>query len=538
MKNVFGINIIPDNDVERVKAVDRYCIFNTPAEPAFNYIAELTKTIFKTPIAHISFVNGEEESIKASVGLNNTFRVNRGETMCALTILSSELTVIENALEEPLLNNHPYVHGPFGLRFYAGAPLISPDGYTIGTICIVDTEPRKFSAHEREILKGLAKVTMEQTELRLTNLKETQKQQDINNKLSASEQRLQSILDTMAEGVGIVNLQGQMVYSNAMAQQILGLKASDIKQRSFFDPLWQNFKVDGAPLTNEEHPITVMMRTGIPVFDQEIAVQPPDGERIYISINAAPVIDPKSGKITGGIGTFMDVTNRRKLLQQKEEFIGIASHELKTPVTSLKASLQMLDRMKDDLTLERINKLVAQSNKSLNKLGGLINDLLDADLMSEGQWKIRKTKVKLADIVIDSCQNVRAAGTHKIILQGDMDMDVYADKQQIDQVLVHLVNNAVKYAPESKDIIIKGERLPDAVKISVIDKGTGVPPDKMPHLFERYYRAGNTGLQFSGLGLGLYISKEIVEKHGGQINVETEQGKGSTFWFTLPLNVA
>ncbi|WP_345955824.1 ATP-binding protein [Mucilaginibacter sp. PAMB04168] len=535
MKSVFSINIIPDNDVERVKAVNRYCIFNTAPEPSFTRIAELAKTIFKVPIAHISFMGGDEEFIKANVGLGEMLNVDRGESMCALTVLHQKTIVVEDATEDSLFDNHPYVHGPFGLRFYAGAPLITADGYTIGTMCLVDTKPRKFSDHDKDVLEGLAAVAMEQTELRLATLQETEKQLAINDKLSASEQRLQSILDTMAEGVGIVNTDGHMVYANNIAQRILGITRHESKERGYNQSPWQHLQVDGSPLPPEDHPMAVMLRTGTSIYDHEIAVQPPNAERIYISINAAPITDPITGKITGGIGTFTDVTNRRKLLQQKEEFISIASHELKTPVTSLKASLQMLDRMKDNLTLERVNKLVSQSNKSLSKLSGLIGDLLDANRLSHGQWQIHKTRFKLEDMLTDCCQHVKNAGVFNTVLKGDISTEVFADQQQIDQVMVNLVNNAVKYAPGSKDIVIKVKKQVSAVKISVIDKGPGISPDKLPHLFERYYRADYTGMQFSGLGLGLYISKEIVEKHGGQIDVDTELGKGTTFWFTLPL---
>ncbi|GAB2703400.1 hypothetical protein GCM10027037_31500 [Mucilaginibacter koreensis] len=536
MKNVYGINLIPDNDAERVKALKRYQIFNTPAEPAFDNLAGLAQTIFKSSIAHISFLNGDEEYIKAGIGLGDLVRLDRGESMCALAILQPEVTVIEDALQDPLLANQPYVHGAFGLRFYAGAPLITSDGFIIGTFCIVDQVPRKFSTHDIEILQGLAKVAMEQTELRLKTLQEAETQRTINDKLTTSEQRLQSILDTMAEGVGIIDTNGRMTYANPMAQRILGLKESAIKERTFDDPQWQNLRIDGTPLPPEDHPMAVMMRTGMSVYDQEIAVQPPDGERFYISINAAPIIDHQTGNITGGIGTFMDVTNRRNLLRQREEFISIASHELKTPVTALKASLQLLDRMKDNPAPEKMQKLIAQSNKSLHKLNSLISDLLDANRITQGQWQIHKTVFKLSDMLADCCNHIRTAGTHDIILKGDIDTEVYADEHQIDQVVVNFVNNAVKYAPNSRNIIIAAQKTPAEVKVLVTDFGPGIPPDKLPHLFERYFRADYSGLQFSGLGLGLYISKEIITKHNGQIGVDTEMGKGSTFWFTLPLN--
>jgi signal transduction histidine kinase len=122
------------------------------------------------------------------------------------------------------------------------------------------------------------------------------------------------------------------------------------------------------------------------------------------------------------------------------------------------------------------------------------------------------------------------------MIQGDETIKVYADAQRIDQVIVNFVNNAVKYAPNSRNINIKVERDGKNVRVSVQDFGIGIPPEKVPHLFERYYRVDQSGIQFSGLGLGLYISGEIIERHNGKIGVESIVGSGSTFWFTLPLN--
>jgi hypothetical protein len=114
-------------------------------------------------------------------------------------------------------------------------------------------------------------------------------------------------------------------------------------------------------------------------------------------------------------------------------------------------------------------------------------------------------------------------------------LQIYADELRIDQLVVNFVNNAVKYAPNSKDICLNVERVGNMARISVKDTGPGIETDKIPYLFGRYYRADYSGSQYSGLGLGLYISAEIIKKHGGEIGVDSELGKGSTFWFTLPL---
>jgi PAS domain S-box-containing protein len=540
MKNTFETEIIFPNEQERVEALRRYRILGTYAEKSFKNIAKLVAEIFKSSIAMITLVDDEQVYYGSNVGMDDSVGP-RGESFCSLTVLQSGVKVIENALEDPVVAGNPLVCGDFGLRFYAGAPLITNDGYRIGTVCLVDNQPRRFNDHDKAILEGMANLVMEQIELRLQNLNIAEQQLNnnlqlaaSNERLLASEQRFQTILDTMAEGVGIIDLSGQLIYANLMAQEILGLTLSEITGRTYDDPKWQNLRVDGSPLPDREHPMTIMMRTGMPVLDYEIGVQPPDKEKIYISINAAPLIDRETGLLTGGIGTFMDVTNRRKVLQQKDEFINVASHELRTPVTSLKAAMQIMDRMKDNPKPEVLSKMIDQSNRSLDKLTNLITDLLDSSRISQGKLNLVKSTVNLARLINNCCANIRQGGKFEILLEGDLDTEIFADEQQLEQVFVNLINNAVKYASASKFIHISIEKSADEVRIAVADQGPGIPPDQLKHLFEQYYRVDYSGIQISGLGLGLYISSEIIKKHGGKIGVESVPGTGATFWITLP----
>ena len=234
------------------------------------------------------------------------------------------------------------------------------------------------------------------------------------------------------------------------------------------------------------------------------------------------------------LGTVIDITEFKRLQQQKDDFLSIASHELKTPITSLKASLQLLERMKDNPVPQIFPRLIEQSTRSMQKISALVEDLLNVSRANESQLRLNKKEFNVSELLENCCSHVRVAGKYKLVVQGDTHLKVYADEHAIDQVVVNLVNNAVKYAPDSFEIYLIIEKEKDWIKISVKDTGPGIPPDKIPHLFERYYQIDASGYQNSGLGLGLYICSEIVKKHGGQIGVVSELGKGSTFYFTLP----
>jgi PAS domain S-box-containing protein len=233
------------------------------------------------------------------------------------------------------------------------------------------------------------------------------------------------------------------------------------------------------------------------------------------------------------LGTAQDITQEKLADRYKDDFISIASHELKTPITVLSGTLQLMNRS-DGGDNKRLSKLIDQANQSMSKVNALINDLLNASKMTEGQLHLNMSHFNIFQAVDECCSHIDRGGKYRLIVEGDAGLNIFADSDRIQQVIVNFVNNAIKYAPDGKDIRIRATDEGNRLRIAVIDSGPGIDADKSQHLFDRYYRVDSEGSQYSGLGLGLYISSEIIKKHNGEIGVNSKPGEGSEFWFTLP----
>jgi len=224
-----------------------------------------------------------------------------------------------------------------------------------------------------------------------------------------------------------------------------------------------------------------------------------------------------------------------KLSTKREEFINIASHELKTPLTSLKASIQIISKLLNDgVDQQEIKMFLEKSSLNVVKLTNLIGALLNANKITNGQLVLQKSWFNLYSLCESCCDHLRLEKKHVIEIIGPEDLKVFADKEKIDQVITNLINNAAKHAPKSFHIIIRLEEEPEQIKVSVQDFGPGIPKENTDNLFKRYYQGEKKDYK-GGMGLGLYIAEGIIKQHDGFIGFETQKGQGSTFWFTLPI---
>jgi PAS domain S-box-containing protein len=294
--------------------------------------------------------------------------------------------------------------------------------------------------------------------------------------------------------------------------------------------------LDYSPKENHQHWEILqeqLWKNATPSFTLETSLIKKDGSLIWCQVTST--LFPDQDEYLG-YTIIEDITEKHELLLQKDEFIGIATHELKTPITSLKAALQLMNRMikKETGIPVKIVKLGFEAQLYTAKLTHLVEDFLNTSKLEQGKLSINKRWFPLSDVIDGCCNHVQLDRRHFVTHSGDLSIEVYADRHKVDQIIVNFVNNALKYASKSEEISIHVEQLTDRTKVSVTDKGDGIPAEDLPHLFDRYYQVRKGNDQNRGLGLGLYISAEIIKGHGGEIGVDSEIGEGSVFWFTLP----
>lgn len=232
-----------------------------------------------------------------------------------------------------------------------------------------------------------------------------------------------------------------------------------------------------------------------------------------------------------------EVEFRKQAERTKDEFISMASHELKTPLTSIKGYMQMVERSVDRDQKEDAKKYLERTRQQLEKLNILIDDLLDTSKIASGKLEF-KNQVYDIDPIFDNAVDIirQTYPSHQIIKTGQAEVKIYGDQIRIEQVILNYLTNAIKYSPNSSEILFDVSVLScDEVMVNITDSGIGIAKDKQADLFTKFYRVEESSNRFQGLGMGLYICAEIIKRHHGRYGVDSDTGKGSSFYFTLPV---
>lgn len=359
--------------------------------------------------------------------------------------------------------------------------------------------------------------------------------------LHASKDQLEVILKNTADGILVQNIDGHITFINNAGFQLFNLSKnkSQIKKLTdlskYFEILDENenqIQLNTLSQALQESKNKSLVHTHC--FKRK-----DNEELIWLTVKSAGIFDNK-GNILMIIHTFHDITKAKEVDQRKDEFISIASHELKTPLTSMKLFLSLFTKQAqkklDVKSTHYLQKVIDQ----VDRLHVLISDLFDISQIQKGKLQYNKEKFRLDTLIASTIEELQLnVTTHKIEFFNRSDVIVFADKYRIYQVISNLISNAIKYSPNESRIIIKLEKKRNEVTFSVRDFGIGISKSDQKKIFDRFYQTSEAQVRSqTGLGMGLYISNEIIKFHKGRIWVESEKGKGSTFKFNLPIKVS
>ncbi len=347
------------------------------------------------------------------------------------------------------------------------------------------------------------------------------------NALKESEERFRLMAEAMPQKIFVSDVNAGLIYLNPQWEEFTGCSREEITELSLAhfihpDDLEENLKRWSEAVQSGSE------------FQYEHRFRAKDGKYFWHLTRALSLHDTGGNKIW--IGSITDIDEQKKKEQKKDEFISIASHELKTPITSLKGYLQILSRMVEKENNSSICDLVLKTHRQAHKLASLIIDLLDVSKMQAGKMNYNFVTFNFEEVIDDAITDAQNTyPSHRITVKGNPAVNAFGDKHRLEQVLSNLLSNAAKYSPEENEIILAISTSDDLLTVSIQDFGIGIPEEKTRFIFNRFFRAEDTSYKFTGLGIGLYISQEIIQRHKGKITFSSVVGKGSTFTVKIPL---
>ena len=359
----------------------------------------------------------------------------------------------------------------------------------------------------------------------------------LEDELEASKSQLEIIIHNIANGITLQDATGKVIYLNQTASDMIGkvtlkqtakMQQNGYKKYSMVDEYGNPFPLENLPGRRA--------LKGDPQPEAVIRYKSADSEKNFWTLVKARPIFNDQGQVEMVVNIISDITEQKEAEQRKDEFIGLASHELKTPLTSLKTFTQIMEKRISKHGDKKLLYFLSRMDTQLDKLTNLITDLLDVSKMQTGklEYKMQQFDITelLKQIVIDfQHSDVK----HSIAIHGKVTRKVYGDPDRIGQVAINLLTNAIKYSPNATKVDITVKENTSQIIIGVTDFGIGIDPDEKEKIFDRFYRTKNSREgSYSGLGIGLYISSQIIKRHKGKIWVESRKGDGSTFYFTLP----
>jgi len=347
---------------------------------------------------------------------------------------------------------------------------------------------------------------------------------------------MDATISAIADGIIIYGPDGAMVRMNAAAREVLGMTdaTAALPSQEHMAPYTMETAA-GMCVAAEDFPPVRALR-GETVRGRVLAVTPDRGERRWLSVSAAPVRNP-DGELLGAVATFADITPLRELQQRQEELLQLVSHDLRIPLTIILGHVELLEANLRERTLDgEVALHTGTITRNAHRMNTMIQDLVDMARLEGRQFSLALASVPLQDYLPDLLHRLAdILPVARVAMAIPPDLPpVRADYARLERIILNLLTNAFKYSDRESPVWISARREGGEIAVTIRDRGLGIAPDDLPHLFDRFYRARGER-RAEGIGLGLYITKLLVEAHGGRIGVESTPGRGSLFTFTLPI---
>ncbi len=348
-----------------------------------------------------------------------------------------------------------------------------------------------------------------------------------------SANHLRLLLESTDEGIYGIDLEGRCTFVNRAAAKMLGYRPDELLGKQMHR-LTHYRHPDGSPYPEERCPVHRAAGVGRGIRAQDEVLWRRDGTAFPVDYSAHPVVE--RGTIRGAVVTFLDITERKRVEAQREDLVRAVSHDLRTPLTIIQGHAQLLVQMAEATRQDGRQRHSAEAILgAARRMNAMIQDLVDSARLEAGQLRLQREPVELRHFLSDLLERAKVAldvGRVRVEIPEGL-LPVNADPDRLERILSNLLSNALKYSPSDTEVKVAVKAAGGEVVVSVADRGVGIAPEDLPHMFERYYRA-KAARKTQGLGLGLYITRMLVEAHGDRIWVDSEVGKGSTFSFTLP----
>ncbi len=583
-----------ENNKHRLDALRSYNILDTIEEKDYDELTSLAATICGVPFALISLIDENRQWFKSHIGTTITETPLELSFCVKAIVKDNDITVIEDTHTDHRVKDNPLVTGDPFISFYAGVPLINEDGYGLGTLCILDPKPKSLSDEQKAALKIIARQVMDKLELKrkmielekqnkllqqsekkikelhkdqsisrkaekqfnteLANINEelkllNDKQASTNKELLLKNNELESLQKTLKKALTGISESEERFRTMAQGTNILIAVADESSNAIYFNKAWTDVTgrsmqdllafgwVDLIHNDDKERFLNIYLnafKDRVP-FTGEFRLLNKNSTYEWFLATGPPRFNA-DGTFAGYISSCINITEKKKDEQRKNDFISIVSHELKTPLTSLKANIQILQINTNNNYDKFLQEGLERADRQINKMNALINGFLNVARLESGKIHIDRQRFDMAHLMAEIEAEIKATiNSHTIIFAPLEETFVNADKDKIGQVINNFISNAVKYSPSGSAINIACITINKLATVSVKDCGIGIQPEDAAKIFERFYRVdSNQTKTISGFGIGLYLSAEIIHRHQGQVWVESEPGKGSVFYFNIP----